>query len=114
MKKFIQYPNPDAIDLLDSILKINPKKRLTAKQALSHNYFKEIRDLDEEIDFAGEIDFQFEMDEKITYDQLKKMILEEVNLIRAEQHEEMINVEQETKRLQQIAQSNRAKRKQLS
>jgi len=35
------------------MLKINPNKRITAKKALEHSYFKEIREAEEEFDFEG-------------------------------------------------------------
>jgi len=38
----------DELELIEGMLKINPYKRLTAKQALNHNYFKDVRDLKKE------------------------------------------------------------------
>ena len=35
---------PEAINLLEETLKLNPYKRITAKEALRHKYFKSIRD----------------------------------------------------------------------
>lgn len=53
LKSVINYPNPLAIDLLDKMLEINPKKRITAEQALDHPYLEAIRDATDEPIFDG-------------------------------------------------------------
>ncbi|KAL4432887.1 hypothetical protein ABPG74_014401 [Tetrahymena malaccensis] len=79
---FINYENPQALDLIDKMLAINPSKRITADEALEHPYFQSIRDVQEEIKFNGTINFDFETDSKITIESLRKQILEEVNHFR--------------------------------
>ncbi|KAL3668782.1 hypothetical protein V7S43_006076 [Phytophthora oleae] len=58
------YPGaePEAIDLLTWMLKMNPRKRATLDEALSHKYLASIRSLEEEIVAPATI--QLEFDEK--------------------------------------------------
>ncbi|POM78759.1 CMGC/MAPK protein kinase [Phytophthora palmivora] len=58
------YPGaePEAIDLLTWMLKMNPRKRATLDEALAHKYLASIRSLEEEIVAPGTI--QLEFDEK--------------------------------------------------
>lgn len=44
--KVIPHASPEALDLMLKMLAYNPEERLSAKQALRHPYFKEIRELD--------------------------------------------------------------------
>ncbi|TDH67261.1 hypothetical protein CCR75_002427 [Bremia lactucae] len=53
---------PEAIELLTWMLKMNPRKRATLDEALSHKYLASIRSLEEEIVAPGTI--QLEFDEK--------------------------------------------------
>jgi serine/threonine protein kinase len=62
--KFKEFKNvfptacEDAFDLLKKLLQFNPDKRLTVDQALEHPYFKEFRNIDEEIICEEKLDFQ--------------------------------------------------------
>lgn len=40
IKKFFSKVDPDALDLLEKLLQLDPKKRLTAKEALNHPWIK--------------------------------------------------------------------------
>ena len=44
VKSYIQYENPDALDLLNRMLQFDPKNRITAEEAIQHKYFEEIHD----------------------------------------------------------------------
>eukprot|EP00668_Euglena_longa_P000665 GGOE01000807.1.p1 GENE.GGOE01000807.1~~GGOE01000807.1.p1 ORF type:complete len:408 (-),score=120.39 GGOE01000807.1:235-1458(-) len=47
--KLIPHASPDALDLMHLLLAYNPEERVSAKQALRHAYFKEIRELDKKL-----------------------------------------------------------------
>lgn len=42
----LQNVSAPCIELLDKLLAYNPEERFTAKQALKHPYFKELREQD--------------------------------------------------------------------
>ena len=50
----------DAIDLLEKMIILNPKKRITAKQAIEHPYLKSIKENTVDPCFEGNLNFQFE------------------------------------------------------
>lgn len=41
----IPYCSADCIDLIQQLLTYDPEKRISAKQALKHPYFKELREV---------------------------------------------------------------------
>lgn len=47
--KLIPHASQDALDLMQKLLAYNPEDRISAKQALRHGYFKEIRELDKKL-----------------------------------------------------------------
>lgn len=47
--KLLPHASPEALDLMMKLLTYNPDDRLSAKQALRHPYFKDIRRLDKEL-----------------------------------------------------------------
>ena len=53
IKNVVFTKNVKALDLLQKMLEINPEKRITAKQALEHPYFADIRDKNDEKVFQG-------------------------------------------------------------
>eukprot|EP00760_Papus_ankaliazontas_P021837 PhM_4_TR18747/c0_g1_i1/m.1438/K08830/RAGE, MOK; renal tumor antigen len=47
--KLLPHASPDALDLMIKLLTYNPEERISAKQALRHPYFREIRELDKRL-----------------------------------------------------------------
>ncbi|CAD8187520.1 unnamed protein product [Paramecium octaurelia] len=109
----IKYSNPHAIDLLDKMLEINPKKRITSAEALNHPYLESIRDPDDEPSFEGNLDSQFENDNTIQLKDLKILILNEVNLMKQNNNEPLLNIQLEVEKREQIAKLNQQKKQQL-
>lgn len=75
--------NPEAIDLMEKLLKFNPKKRLTADEALEHPYVKEFHDAEYEKCATNHIDMSKiepsnEKGGPLTKTDLRRMMLEEI------------------------------------
>ena len=72
------YPNanPIALDLLEKMLKFNPKKRYTVEQCLSHPYFDGLHDPDQEPITTTKFDWSFD-DVELTKENLQSMIYDE-------------------------------------
>ncbi|KRX01276.1 Protein kinase-like domain [Pseudocohnilembus persalinus] len=116
VKTFIKYENEKALDLLDKMLTINPATRYSADQCLKHPYLSSLHDESDEPVFEGNIDFSFEDDTSLSLDQLRTMILQEVNYYKQKNNEERLDInqcmqsvkqkrkvlEEEAKKLQQI------------
>jgi renal tumor antigen len=47
--KLLPHASPEALDLMTKLLTYNPEERPSAKQALKHPYFKEIREIDRKL-----------------------------------------------------------------
>ena len=58
-------PNPLAVDLVKKLLVFDPKKRLTAAEALKHPYFKDLYSEEEDgvklVEPVSPFDFDFEL-----------------------------------------------------
>ncbi|TFY81157.1 hypothetical protein EWM64_g2851 [Hericium alpestre] len=74
--------NPLALDLLSKMLNFDPAKRITCEQALDHPYLAVWHDPSDEPVCPTNFDFGFE--EEDTIEGMKKLIVEEVNVFRAE------------------------------
>jgi mitogen-activated protein kinase 1/3 len=73
------YPGaePEAIDLLSWMLKMNPRKRATLDEALSHKYLASIRTLEEEIVAPGTISLDFD-EKKMIVKEIRERMIEEI------------------------------------
>lgn len=58
------FPNtpPEALDLMDKLLDMNPERRITTEQALKHPFLASLHDEEDEPVFTGNFDFTFEND----------------------------------------------------
>jgi mitogen-activated protein kinase 15 len=59
----------EAVDLLQKMLMFNPKKRITVDEALGHYFFKDVRNVEEEINCGKKLELEIS-------DEMKKEILE--------------------------------------
>ncbi|EEY60962.1 mitogen-activated protein kinase, putative [Phytophthora infestans T30-4] len=73
------YPGaePEAIDLLTWMLKMNPSKRATLDEALSHKYLASIRSLEEEIVAPGTIQLEFD-EKKMNVTEIRQRMMTEI------------------------------------
>lgn len=71
------FPNspPDALDILDKMLDLNPSRRITVEDALKHPFLETMHDPEDEPSFEGAIDFSFEEDHSLNIEKVKRLIL---------------------------------------
>lgn len=76
----VRYPNgsPDALDLLDKMLTMNPYNRIDVNQALAHKYFERYYDPADEPVAMNPFDYSMEVDEKLSLRELKLMVFQEI------------------------------------
>jgi len=85
-KKF-QAINPQAIDLLERMLDLDPDTRITADEALKHPYLHQYHDPSDEPN-SGPYDQSFE-DQKLDIQRWKELVYEEIrNFVPREQEQE--------------------------
>lgn len=77
LSRYFPEAPPDALDLLQKLLQIHPKKRITAEAALRHPFFASIRDPDSEILAERQFDYSFE-DEELKRIRLRELIWQEM------------------------------------
>lgn len=78
------YPNPLALDLLDKCMEFDPRKRITAAEALKHPYFESLYESADLNHPMTPLDFSFESNPEVTFVQLKQLILEEIKMLNKE------------------------------
>lgn len=77
-KEIFPFAHPDAMDLLESLLQWDPKKRPDALMALEHPFLQDVRMLDDEpVCPHGPFDFGYEL-ELTSMKQLRQYLSEEV------------------------------------
>ncbi|KAI0058406.1 CMGC/MAPK/ERK protein kinase [Artomyces pyxidatus] len=81
-QQLFPHANPLALDLLAKMLNFDPAKRITCEQALEHPYLAVWHDPSDEPVCPSKFDFGFEDEDSI--EGMKKLIVEEVNIFRAE------------------------------
>lgn len=75
----INCDNAQAIDLMNKMLDMNPKRRISVDDALKHPYLESLHDPEDEPVFEGTVDFSFEKNPNLTLDDIKKIILKEIS-----------------------------------
>lgn len=78
----VKYSKPEAMDLLQKMLEVDPRKRISAADAIAHPYLKNFFDPTDEPTFKGEADFKFENDSSLTQGDIELMIIDEINYFR--------------------------------
>lgn len=79
IEELIPCQDANALDLIDRLLDLNPKRRITIDEAIKHPYLESMHDPDDEPVFSGTIDFEFENDPNLTLEDVKKLILQEIS-----------------------------------
>jgi serine/threonine protein kinase len=69
----------EALDLLDKMLKFNPKNRITVNEALEHPFFKQVRAPSKEVQADFNLEFEFEKDHSLTIDKLRVYLIQVIN-----------------------------------
>ncbi len=87
----VNYPNPQILDLIDKCLEFNPDSRITVDQALAHPYLANLHDPTDEPTFDKTVNFTFEKGD-ISLKELKKIVLEDINLVNAAMGEDTYDV----------------------
>ena len=92
-KLVADYPNPLALDLLDRCLEFDPRKRITAAEALQHPYFESLYEPSELATPQTPLEFGFETNPDVTFEELKVAIVNEINLINKNAGEPLLQYE---------------------
>ena len=76
-EKLYPLANPDALDLLGKMLKLDPRARTSVVDALSHKYFEKYHDIDDEPTCYPPFDFGFE-EIPFSMQMLKESVVREI------------------------------------
>lgn len=84
-----RYPRspPQALDLLDKMLRMNPYERIDVHQALAHPYFTLYYDPADEPVAQNPFNSEMEVDDNLDLNQLKRMVFEEIQNFIGQPHE---------------------------
>ena len=83
LSRFFPSAGKSAIDLLTSMLKIDPTQRISVEGALSHPYLSALHNPNDEPVAGFDFDFSFE-DEELDGTRVKELIWQEVATFREE------------------------------
>jgi mitogen-activated protein kinase 1/3 len=86
------YPNKKALDLLDKCIEFDPRKRISAEEALSHPYFESLFDFSDIVNADLTVDFSFEINHGLSVHDIQKEILVEVNRINSAAGQEVVDI----------------------
>lgn len=78
MHQLFPTASDEALDLLQQLLHFNPNKRLTAEQALSHPYFAQFHNLDDEPVSDRVITLMIDDNQKISTKEYRDRLYEEI------------------------------------
>lgn len=84
-KKFKErFPkaNPKAVDLLEKLLQFDPRKRLSAAEALAHPWLASLHEEDKEPSTSTQFNFDFEED-NLTPEDIRNLVLKEIQMLKA-------------------------------
>ena len=74
LKELYTKATPEALDLLENMIKFNPEKRFSAEECLAHPYFKKLHDSKKEIKSDVIFDWNFDRFKAESKEQMRKMI----------------------------------------
>jgi serine/threonine protein kinase len=69
----------EALDLLEKMLRFNPKNRITVDEALEHPFFKQVRAPSKEVQADFNLEFEFEKDPGLTIDKLRIYLVQVID-----------------------------------
>lgn len=75
--KIYENANPISLRLLEKMLQLDPLQRVTAAEALEHEYLEKYHDMDDEPCCISPFDFSFDS-QNVSKESLKKQILKEI------------------------------------
>lgn len=78
LQEMYKGSSSEAIDFISKLVVFDPKKRLTADEALAHPYLAKVRDKNKEKVAAELIVLEFEKEGEIEEDRLRELFLEEI------------------------------------
>ena len=74
---------PEALDMIDKMLDLNPDTRITVEDSLAHPFMEAMHDPEDEPFFEGKLDFSFEENKDLDLPTLKRLILKEISFYNA-------------------------------
>lgn len=78
LKEVIPGAPAECLDLLDKMLDLNHKNRITVEQALEHPFLASLHDEEDEPTFEGTFDFSFEEDTTLDLIKVQRLLMREI------------------------------------
>jgi len=79
LKSKFSYADAEAIDMLERMLRFNPKKRISVTEAFEHKLFAEVRDPSKEVTAPSLVTLDFENEEDLDEAQLRQHFFQEIS-----------------------------------